>query len=189
MDDRSQSLGNIAEKQEAIIKQFGPINPIVGLKQYRDTLGKMAEAAGFRDSSRFFLPLERNEAEQMILQLQQQQQPQQPPQDQAAQILAQVQVEQIKADIAMKQAELELKRQEVALRDDRERDQMEAELMLKAREMELKYNQAVDVATIQAMMQRSRAVDQAITAQPRQPQEAQEPQEQQEQPHQELPNA
>lgn len=167
LDERQQSLLNIAAKQEEIFKTLGPINPIVSIKGYRDTLAKAAEAAGFKDPSRFFVPLEKGEGEQMILSLQAgQQQQQQPPQDQAAQILAQVQVEQIKADIAMKQAELELKRQEVALRDDRERDQMEAELLLKAREMELKYNQAVDVATIQALMQRNRAQEQAMNAAP-----------------------
>jgi len=44
----------ILQKQEAIIQQYGPANPLVSVGQYRTTLGRMIEAAGYKDSSEFF---------------------------------------------------------------------------------------------------------------------------------------
>lgn len=76
-------------------------------------------------------------------------------------LLAKVQVEQIKADIAMKQADQALKREEMLLQDDRERDKAEADIILRARELELKYAATVDTAQIQAAMQRDRRAEQA----------------------------
>lgn len=47
-------LGGIAQKQEQILKEAGPSNPIVGLQEYRNTLARMAEAMGERNASVFF---------------------------------------------------------------------------------------------------------------------------------------
>ena len=48
-------LTQIAAKQENILKALGPDNPLCTLQQYRDTLGKIVELNGFKDSSAFFL--------------------------------------------------------------------------------------------------------------------------------------
>ena len=47
-------LNIIAQKQEQILMEAGPANPIVSLKEYRDTLALMAREAGFKKPERFF---------------------------------------------------------------------------------------------------------------------------------------
>jgi hypothetical protein len=54
---KHQRLGNlslIAAKQEQILLQAGPSNPLVSMQHYRNTLASMANAMGFRDASLFF---------------------------------------------------------------------------------------------------------------------------------------
>jgi hypothetical protein len=70
--------------------------------------------------------------------------------------LAQVQAQSIQADIQKKAAELELQREDMLLKDDRERDKLDAEVMLKSAEIEAKYGSQVNTANIQALMQRDR---------------------------------
>lgn len=48
------NLGMIAMKQEQIMMQAGPSNPLVKPQHYRNTLARMAEAMGYKDPSRFF---------------------------------------------------------------------------------------------------------------------------------------
>jgi len=69
--------------------------------------------------------------------------------------------EQIEADIEMKKADLALKREQMLLADDRERDKAEADIILRVRDMELKYQTTIDTAQIQASMQRDRRAEQA----------------------------
>ena len=47
----------ILDKQEQIIQQYGLGNPLVNLKQYRDTLAKFVNMAGFKDDSQFLMEL------------------------------------------------------------------------------------------------------------------------------------
>lgn len=47
-------LNIIASKQEQILMEAGPGNPIVSLQQYRETLALMAREAGFKKPGRFF---------------------------------------------------------------------------------------------------------------------------------------
>lgn len=54
---KHQRLGNlslVAAKQEQILLNAGPSNPLVTLQHYRNTLAAMANAMGFRDASLFF---------------------------------------------------------------------------------------------------------------------------------------
>lgn len=149
-DEELAKLQAIAARQEAILQQYGPGNPLVTVAQYRYTLAKMLELSGFPDPSRFFSEVPADW------------QPPAPQQQETPEmLLAKVQVEQIKADIAMKQADQALKREEMLLQDDRERDKAEADIILRARELELKYAATVDTAQIQAAMQRDRRAEQA----------------------------
>jgi hypothetical protein len=66
------------------------------------------------------------------------------------------------ADIQNKQAELELKRQQMLLEDDRARDKQEAEMMLRAYEIQLKSGTAVDVESIKAMMAEPRVASPSV---------------------------
>lgn len=52
---RATMLGQVAAKQEQILLQMGIDNPLCTLGQYRTTLVKMLEAAGFKNGNDFFL--------------------------------------------------------------------------------------------------------------------------------------
>ena len=121
---------------------------MVDLSQYRNTLAQMLAMAGFKDAGQFF----KDPANQPPPP------PPAPPPPSPEQILAQVQVQAIQADIQKKAAELELQREEMLRKDDRERDKLDADVMLKAAEIEAKYGAQVNTAQIEAMVQRDREV-------------------------------
>lgn len=54
---RLANLNVIAAKQEQILMQAGPTNPVVGLPEYRTTLAMLAEQMGMRAPERFFKEL------------------------------------------------------------------------------------------------------------------------------------
>lgn len=144
-DQKMAMLQMILSQQKEALMQMGPQNPLVTPAQFSNTLRKMVELAGFKDSSQFFNAIPADY---------QPPQPQQKPTPE--EILAQVQAQSIQADIQKKAAELELDREKMMRSDDRERDRVEADTMLRAYEMQLKYGTQVDVASIKAMMERDR---------------------------------
>jgi hypothetical protein len=157
-EEKLAFLAQVAQKQEMLIQQGGvQNNPLVDLAQYRNTLAQMLALAGFKDPNMFF----KDPATQPPPP------PPPPPPPSPEEILAQVQAQSIQADIQKKAAELELEREEMLRKDDRERDKIDADIMLKAAEIEAKYNTQVNTASIQAMMQRDREfMKQAMQAAP-----------------------
>ena len=145
-------LTAVAQKQEQILQQLGPQNPLVSPQQYRNTLARLVEASGFKNVDEFFLDPA----------MQPPPPPPPPPPPDPAMILAQVEQQKIMADIQNKQAELELKRQQMLLEDDRARDKQEAEMMLRAYEIQLKSGTAVDVEQIKAMMAAPRVASPSV---------------------------
>lgn len=132
-------LQMVLAKQEAILQQFGPANPLVSVGQYRNTLGRFIEAAGFADSAEFFKEVT-PEIEQQLAQ------PQQPQPDPTVQALiqqsqAQIQIAQQKAqaDVAAAQqkamADIELQRQKAAAEIQIQREKAAATLQLKQEEL------------------------------------------------------
>ena len=104
----------ILDKQEQIITQYGLANPLVNLKQYRDTLAKFVQMAGFKDDSQFLMEVTEEQA-QMLAQ-QQAQNPQTDPNTQAAQVLAQVEREKAQLRAQTDAAKLELEREQMQLK-------------------------------------------------------------------------
>lgn len=152
-------LSAVLAKQEEILQRAGVDNPLVTLAQYRATLAQMLALSGFKDANMFFL-----DPSQAPPQMPQ------PPKPTPEEMLAQVQVQAIQADIQKKAAELELQRQKMIRDDDRARDQAEAELMVKIAEIQARYGAQVDVAAIRANMERDReAMRQMARPQPVQP--------------------
>ena len=100
-------LSMVLAKQEQLIGQYGPANPYVSPAQYRGTLGRMVEIAGFKDSAEFYKPIT-PEQDQMLSNPPPQQQ-QMPPEVQA--IMARTQAE-IQANQAKAQADIQLKQQQ-----------------------------------------------------------------------------
>jgi hypothetical protein len=133
-------LQMVLAKQEAILQQFGPNNPLVSVGQYRGTLGRFIEAAGFTDSAEFFKEI----TPEIEAQLAQPQQPQPDPTTAALiqQSQAQIQIAQQKAaaDVQAAQqkamADIQLQREKAAAEIQLMREKTEAQMALKAKELE-----------------------------------------------------
>ncbi len=90
-------LSMVLAKQEQLIGQYGLANPYVSPAQYRGTLGRMVEIAGFKDSAEFYKAIT-PEQDQMLSNPPPQEQ-QMPPEVQAimARTQAEIQANQAKA--------------------------------------------------------------------------------------------
>jgi hypothetical protein len=139
-------LSQLAGKQEQILQTLGPNNPLVNLQQYANTLSKLVEMAGFKDVNSFVNT-------QIPPQPPVPQEPQQP--DPAA-LLAQAEAQkaQVQAQKAIIDAETD--RMKIIMDDDRQRDIEEAQFRLKAAELQAKYGTQVNIAEINAIMERDR---------------------------------
>jgi hypothetical protein len=146
IEDRINILAQVAGRQEQIIQTQGPSNPVVSVVQYTNTLTKMLQLAGIKDSQNYFNQLPPD------WQLPEPPAPKPTPEE----ILAQVQAQSIQADIQKKAAELELEREKMIRADDRERDRIEQDGILRRYEMELKYNTQIQTAEIDAAMNKDR---------------------------------
>ena len=122
-DQQIAFLSQIAQKQEQIIAQFGPQNPMVSMSQYRNTLAKIAELSGFKDATQFFAPSEQIEA---VLAQQAQAAAQAGPQQNPA----------VAAEMQKMQAELQMEQQKMEMEFQLKREKMAAELELRRQELE-----------------------------------------------------
>ena len=143
--EKMQFLTTVAQKQEQLLQQFGPENPIVNLRQYHATLSRMVQLAGFMDPSVFFTDPAQYQAP-----------PQEPPQPSPEEKYIQIQGLKAKADSENDSAKLELEREKMIRLDDREKDRIESQAQLSIMEMEAKYNTTMDGAKVKAIMERDR---------------------------------
>jgi hypothetical protein len=118
-------LRMILEKQEAILQQYGPANPLVTVGQYRNTIGRFIEAAGYKDSSEFFKEV----PPEMDQQLAQPKPPEPSPDMQAILEQNKLQLEMMR-EKAM--ADIQLAREKAAAQIQLDREKAEAEIQLKA---------------------------------------------------------
>jgi hypothetical protein len=147
-------LQMIMAKQEEIIGKYGANNPLVTVTQYRSTLGRMIEMAGFKDTTSFINDIT-PEVEQQIMQ--QASQPPADPTSEAAQLYAKVEEQKAQLTAQTNQAKLQLDREQMQVDNARKELEMqqkqmqmegdyrikEAELQLKQMELEIK-TQATD---------------------------------------------
>ena len=144
-DERMAVLNNLAGKQEQILQTLGPQNPLVNLQQYSNTLSKMIELAGFKDAQSFINT----------------QVPPMPPQPQEdkpdpATLLAQAEIQKAQVQAQKAVIDAETDRMKIIMEDDRRRDEAEAEIRLKSAELAGKYGTQIDIAEINALMERDR---------------------------------
>ena len=147
-EEKFQVLSALSQKQEQIMQTLGPNNPLVNLQQYANTLTKMIEMAGFKDATTFI----NTEVPPMPPQPQGEEKP-----DPAAML---AQAEAMKAQNQAQKAiiDAETDRMKIIMDDDRQRDEHEANLKLKIAELQAKYGAQVNVAEINAIMERDREV-------------------------------
>ena len=143
--EKMQFLSTIAQKQETMLQQFGPENPIVSLKNYHATLSRMIELAGFQDPSVFFGDPEQYQAPEPP-----------PPQPTPEEQYIQIQGQKAQADAQNDAAKLELEREKMIRLDDREKDRIESQAQLSIMEMEAKYNTTIDAASLKANLEKDR---------------------------------
>ena len=135
-DRRIAVLTQIAAKQEEILTKLGVVNPLCTLQQYRDTLGKIVELNGFKDSSAFFLSPD-NLDEETKQKIQERQSKKETPEDKVIALeKAKAQAE-IENDRMKLQAEIEMKREKAAAELQIKREEMEMKMQMRMREMQL----------------------------------------------------
>ena len=143
-------LTQIAAKQEQILMQLGPQNPIVSMPQYVNTLRSIAEIGGFKDADQFFNSPQMIQ-QQMMMQQQQQQAPQPDPE------MLKMQQE-IEMDRAKAQADMQLEREKMQADIQLQREKMTMEMELRRQELqaeaELRVAKAVTDADISTNLPR-----------------------------------
>jgi hypothetical protein len=137
-DQKMAMAAMVMQKQEQILSSQGFANPLVSVGQYRNTLGKFIEAAGYKDSMEFFKEIP-PELDQQLSQPQPQQPMPNPAMDALmAQTQAQIEVDRAKAlnDIeiakAKAQASIQLEREKAAANLELKTAEFQAEAQLKA---------------------------------------------------------
>lgn len=147
-EEKFQVLTSLAGKQEQIMTTLGPNNPLVNLQQYANTLTRMIEMAGFQDAQSFIntevppLPATPPEAQKPS----------------AEEILATAEAQKAQ-NLAQKAIiDAETDRMKIIMDDDRQRDIEEAQIRLKAIELQGKYGSQINIAEINAIMERDREV-------------------------------
>lgn len=135
-DQQMAMIGMVLQKQEQILQTQGYANPLTSAAQYRNTLGRFIEAAGFKDSAEFFREIP-PELDQMLSNPPPQQAPVDPAvQAYMAQTQAQIQGEQAKlaakmeADKVKAAADIQLQRDKAAADIQLQREKAAAEIQL-----------------------------------------------------------
>ena len=168
--DREQKLAMlqmILGKQEQILQGYGTSNPLVSVAQYRDTLARFIEAAGFKDATAFVAEItpEQNAA------LSQPQPPQPDAQAEVAKMLADVEREKTAAKAQIDAAKLDLEKQTLEAEYTRKGIEMQmknqrdaAELRIKEAELAVKQLQAILAMDIADEDSRQRQADIVLKA-------------------------
>ena len=151
-EEKMQVLMQIIAKQEQILAQFGPENPLVTPQQYANSLSRLIEMGGFKDAQSFIntqvAPLP----------------PSPPKEEQQDPTALLAQAEAMKAQVQAQKAmiDAETDRMKIIMDDDRERDIEEAQIRLKDTELQAKYGAQVNIAEINAVMERDREVIRSV---------------------------
>lgn len=144
-EERMAMLAGLAAKQEKILAEQGPENPLVTNAQYYNTLKKMTELSGFKDTTNFWTdPATYKPPEKP------------PPEPSPDEIFAQAQADKIRADIELDKLKFSQSQEKMVKEDDLERDKLESDIDLKTKDMENKYQTVIDQTEIRAMMDRER---------------------------------
>lgn len=148
-DQKTAILGQALQLQLQTIQTYGPVNPLAGLPQLRNTLADLLALNGIQNVDRYFMP------QQPAPQGAPQGAPggQQQPQSDPAQ--AMVAAEQIKAQAKLTSdaQRMQLEYAKAVMQDDRERDRMLQDMEIATAQIAAKYGVAVDTARIKAEQQ------------------------------------
>ena len=133
-DQQMAMLGLISAKQEQVLMTAGPENPLVGMEEYRNTLRRMVELAGFKGVDNYVKSGDDG----------QQQAPPPPPQPSAEEQKAVAEMELAKAKM---DAEIQLKREKMEQDLLLAREKLQMEMQLKSAEL----NAEVELKNVKAI--------------------------------------
>ena len=181
-DEKIAMLQMILAKQEQVLQQYGLANPLVDLKQYRQTLAKFINASGYRDDAQFIKEID--DAGMAQVMQADKAQDKTPPEVKASQEIAkaeiakaqmkqqtdaqsnQLKMQELQFKVQMEQQELALqaKEQELdaskeLLKIQQERAKLEADVMLHSAELQLKEKAQNDKLGSEQMKNMVNAVD------------------------------
>jgi len=142
----------ILDKQEQMLTQYGLSNPLVSIKQYRDTLAKFVNMAGFKDESGFLKDMTQEQSDQLAQQ--QAQQPQTDPTTEATKILAEVEREKAQMKMQTDQQKLELDRMKLEMES--------AKAMLKLEQEKVEFEKEMAIKELE-LMQKAEESDAKVT--------------------------
>lgn len=124
----------ILQKQEEIIQTYGLSNPLVNLMQYRNTLAKFINMAGFKDATQFMNEISPEQNEQLS-----QPQPEKPDANvQATELLVQVEREKAQLRAQTDAAKLDLEREQMQLENARKALELQQQELKQNTELALK---------------------------------------------------
>jgi hypothetical protein len=148
-------LQMILAKQEEIIGKYGANNPLVTVTQYRKTLGRMIEMAGFKDTTAFINEIT-PEVEAQIAEA-----ASQPPADptaEAARLYAQIEQSKAELKAQTESAKNELDRQKMMIENEQKQLEMQqkaavdnADLALKEMKLQIEAMKATDGTNVMKM--------------------------------------
>ena len=127
-------LQMILAKQEQVLQQYGLANPLVTLKQYRETLAKFINASGYRDDSQFIKEID--DATMAQVMEADSKEDKTPPEVKASQEIAKAEIAKAqmkqqtdaqKNQLEMEKAQMKVQMEQQHLDLDRQKNQLEAD--------------------------------------------------------------
>ena len=181
-DEKVAMLQMMLGKQEQILQQYGLDNPLVDLKQYRQTLAKFINASGYRDDAQFIKEID-DAGMQKVMQADAQQD-KTAPEVKAAQAIAQAEMEKAKMkqqtdaqvnqlkmqelqfkvqmeqqELALQQKQQEMDASKELLKIEQERMKLQADVAIHKAELALKEEAQTDKVSAEDMKNMINAVD------------------------------
>jgi hypothetical protein len=152
-------LAGMAEKQKEILATLGPVNALVTMGQYRNTLAKAAKLANLNPDE-FFKTVDDKALEAQAAQADQQAPP---PDPQMALAQAEIEREKLRMehDLQLAGQKLELERQKAVWEDDRERDKQAAEIAVAMYKLQAETGLAVSQQELDTAIEHHRTQSQA----------------------------
>ena len=159
-NEKIAMLQMILGKQEMMIQQYGLANPLVDLKQYRETLAKFINASGYRDDAQFVKEIDDARLQQVMQQ--DAQADKTPPEVKAAEAIANAEREKAQMKAQTDAQAQQLKQQELIMKAQME--QQELELERKQQELD-SAKELLKIQTERARLQADVALHEAEIAQ------------------------
>lgn len=147
-EEKLQTLAWVTENQKQIIG-MGP-NNLAGLQNLYNAYAQMLQLRGFKNVDSFFMNPSTT--------------PPPPPKPDPAQMLAELQMMEIKGKMAKDTTDASLKREDMIRKYDLEKDRLDADVFLKVKEIETNSGVKIDTARLKAEMDRDREMFRQGTA-------------------------